>query len=450
VRNILVFALLFAAGAGASSPKTLRVERDDRSPRTGGRAFAKGGRAYAFLELFPDTGAGAGAACAGTNPTGAKGEAINFTRATVGTCLKGNATTGIVDGDLVKLTSGQPAVMPGGDGSGGLGILSEPSRTNDALRSEELCNAYWTNSATCTSDTTVAPDGTTTMETLSDSSGAASQGASRSITTSTATKHAWSCFVKAGTAAIATVSMTGAGDSAGDCSATVSGLSSTTATRAYCVSPAAYTGSLTAVTVSVVVGSATSDTGTIKVWGCQHEDTATTGVTSYIPTVASAVTRDFTVIDLPAAIATPSAFSVAATLVSPDNLYSAGGTATPVVLGSGTLGSTTAPSTYVWFYSAVAGGRLAVDTSGVVSAGTATYDPFASAFSSRVVRVSMSHTGSLINACQEGVCAAGSASTLGTPTFTRLILGRWSGTVTNHFNGVIKRICVDTTATGCL
>lgn len=47
------------------------------------------------------------------------------------------------------------------------GILMEPGRTNQTIRSQEFGNAAWTvGSGSITSDTTVAPDGTTTADTM--------------------------------------------------------------------------------------------------------------------------------------------------------------------------------------------------------------------------------------------------------------------------------------------
>jgi hypothetical protein len=66
---------------------------------------------YAFFEFAPASGAGMGTACACTTPTGAKGEALTFTRAGDATCSKqGLATTGIANGDLVACTGNQPRV----------------------------------------------------------------------------------------------------------------------------------------------------------------------------------------------------------------------------------------------------------------------------------------------------------------------------------------------------
>lgn len=128
----------------------------------------------AFFEFAPASGAGVGTECACAAVTGAKGEAMTFTRASSGTCTKGAnglRTTVIADGDLVTCSTDQPRVMRDADGA--LAYLAESTRTNVALRSQEWDNAAWVkyrdgaaalpvvsavNSAT-------APDGTVTADT---------------------------------------------------------------------------------------------------------------------------------------------------------------------------------------------------------------------------------------------------------------------------------------------
>ena len=123
----------------------------------------------AFFEFAPASGAGMGTACACTTPTGAKGEALTFTRTGNATCSKqGLATTGIADGDLVVCTANQPRVESSG---GVLGLRVEGARTNSVLRSQELDNAAWTLDfagggviPTRTANAATAPDGTPSAE----------------------------------------------------------------------------------------------------------------------------------------------------------------------------------------------------------------------------------------------------------------------------------------------
>lgn len=247
---------------------------------------------YAFFEFAPASGAGMTAACACTTPTGAKGEAMTFTRASSATCLKGGTTTGIADGDMVTCSSNQPRVMPGGDGTGGVGLLVEGARTNSCLRSEEICNAAWSDVGTpsCSADQATGPFGTQTMDQLTDNDGAAFEGRTQSIATTSATVHSVSCFVKAGTATAASITLVGTGSSTGDCTGTATGLSATTSTRVTCSSAAAYAGTLTAVAITIRVGTVVGDQGTLLVEGCQHEVSAAFP-SSYISTAGATATR---------------------------------------------------------------------------------------------------------------------------------------------------------------
>lgn len=141
-----------------------RVFRSDGAARV----MRAGADDYAFFEAFPASGAGTTSACSTTAPTGAKGEALTFTRASSATCTKtatgGLATSGIANGDLVVLTNNQPRVEY--DSAGVLGLLVESARTNQALRSEEFDNAAWNkiSGVTVTANAGTAPDGTSTAE----------------------------------------------------------------------------------------------------------------------------------------------------------------------------------------------------------------------------------------------------------------------------------------------
>lgn len=236
-----------------------------------------------------------GAVCAGTAPTGSKGEALTFTRASSATCTKtatgGGIATGIAVGDLTTVTSDQPRVEY--DFAGVLGILKEAAGTNDGLRSEELDNVAWTSTAAVTANAATPPNNTSQIsnaEQLSDVSAAAFQGSCQTIVTTSATTHTFYAHVRAGTATTAQITMVGTGSSTGDCSATVTGLSGTTWDILSCTSPAAYAGTLTAITVCVNVGNTVAITGTIMAWGADHK-VASVGRTSYVPTTAAAATR---------------------------------------------------------------------------------------------------------------------------------------------------------------
>lgn len=97
-------------------------------------------------------GYGAGE-CTGASILGSRGEAITVTRASAQTCTKG-------DGTLVALTSNQPATT-------GAGVLVEPAGTNVRIYSSEQENVAVSKvGVTVSANDVLAPDGTTTADTL--------------------------------------------------------------------------------------------------------------------------------------------------------------------------------------------------------------------------------------------------------------------------------------------
>jgi hypothetical protein len=133
------------------------------------------------------------------------------------------------------------------------------------------------------------------MDTITDNDAVAFEGRAQAIASTSATFHAASCYVKSVSGATAaSITMVGTGSAAGDCTGTATGLSTTTSTRVFCISPAAYAGTLTSVAVTVRVGTVVADQGTVAVEGCQHETwDATYGyLTSYIDTTSAAATRN--------------------------------------------------------------------------------------------------------------------------------------------------------------
>lgn len=134
--------------------------------RLGGRS---GSPQQPVFRFAPSTGAGMTEECACTSPTGTRGEALTFARASSAMCTKGNEWSSIDNGDLVLCSTDQPRVMRGGTGAGAKGLMVESARTNSVLRSQELENASWGNSGTAPvirADHGVAPDGTTTADAI--------------------------------------------------------------------------------------------------------------------------------------------------------------------------------------------------------------------------------------------------------------------------------------------
>lgn len=400
------------------------------------RASDRAGVGGVLFEFAPANGNGMSAACACTTVTGSKGESLGFTRTSAAYCTKGAINTGIAVGDMVQCSTGQPRVGSG-DGSATLGLLMENFTTNVAIRSEEAENAVWTAIAAVTANTDTSPANTATADTLTDSSAAVVQTICQTITTSSLTADAFGIFVKAGTVTGATVTMTGTGNSLGNCSATVTGLSSTTWTRAQCGSAAAYAAGLTAVTVCVGVGSTVAEQGTIKVWGAQMEQvSASSGsaLTSYIPTTTVGVVRQAEVTALAPGIISPVASrgSAAATYV----LQSVAGIG-PNTTGAGLVGGGSA--TRLLYLNTANSVRVYDETNEIIRAQTVTQ------FVAR--RASSSWTGATLTSFDATGGTNTSGAFDGTMNTTAFTIGLVPGIGT--VSGYIKLVCVDNTTTGC-
>lgn len=119
------------------------------------------------FQFAASSGAGMGAVCSGTAITGSAGQVVTFTRASAMSCLRHGETTGIANGDMVMLAANQPAVQPGGDGSGAVGLSAWESRTNSTPNS--MAFDAWTlfsntSNPVVTANNTVDPLGTTTAD----------------------------------------------------------------------------------------------------------------------------------------------------------------------------------------------------------------------------------------------------------------------------------------------
>jgi hypothetical protein len=185
------------------------------------------------------------------------------------------------------------------------GILVEEARTNLLTYSEQFDNGIWQvlSGATKTANTTVSPDGTTNADTITATSN--SSGVYQTQTASNSTVYTTAAYFKAGTGSEVRFGLTNQNESANAyyaftlagagsfVSFSITGFTATSASITSagngwyrCVvtgtSPASGT---TAVGPMIRLSAA----GTAFVWGAQLE--AGAFATSYIPTIASTVTR---------------------------------------------------------------------------------------------------------------------------------------------------------------
>jgi hypothetical protein len=275
---------------------------------------------YASFEFAPASGAGMGAACACTTPTGAKGEALTFTRAGDATCSKqGLATTGIANGDLVACTANQPRVESSG---GVLGLRVEGARTNETLRSQQIENAVWATTVagvaapTITADFAVAPDGTTTADRVQipacPNAGYDASGVNQT-SGAIASPSSSSVYLKANSGT-PSVSVCMYGITTGTRTCTQFALNTSTWTRAVVPNVTNTGGMNMEIACENRTGSYSGATNTgaadILVWGAQSE--AGAYATSYIPTVAASATRNAEAASLTMASSVGPSFCLAA------------------------------------------------------------------------------------------------------------------------------------------
>jgi hypothetical protein len=324
------------------------------------------------------------------------------------------------------------------------GLLIEEQRVNLLLYSEQFDNATWTKSAvTITANATAAPDGTSTADKLTPDVTLASHFAGQTVTT-TAVAHTYSAYLKAGgyswailyaagvnqgvyfdlangvvgssfIGAPTSSSITPVGNGWYRCSITFTATTGTAA-RVYASS---------ANTVSTFAGDGTSG---IFLWGSQLE--AGAFATSYIPTVASQVTRSADVATMTGTNFSSWYNQTQGTLVSAFSSFS------PTSASNAAWTISDETNSNRWFAFAVSSTiRSFMATGGVTQAsidvGTyAANTVFKSAFA-----ISANSVQSAVN----GIL--GTEDTAATvPTVVRLTVGASAIATTNFLNGHIRQI----------
>lgn len=400
---------------------------------------------HPILQFAIQSGIGMTAACTGTTPTGTLGETLTFSRASSGTCLKHGTTTGIANGDLVTVSTDQPRVMPGGDGTSWSGILVENAVTNLALRSQEIDNVVWTKSAggagvapTVTADFAVAPDNTTTAERVQFGACPTLNDASLVYQIGLGTSNAYtgSAFCK-GTSADQTISVCVFGSGGGAICSQVTCFASSWSLISQTSVITTNGGPVFGCNhSSAYAGNASTGAADVLLWGAQYE-LSLGAPTSYIATAGAAATR--------ATENGKAYFTISAT--------------TFPALGSVSLGAT-------WVWNSTAGTALQgvvalydnsnganpffalIQNLGTMRAYSSNFGYFGSGANTDVSNAAIwADSASASHQLNGGtITTIGSAGLISAPT--RLIIGSWSDNVSSSaINGVVKSVNLDNSST---
>lgn len=231
---------------------------------------------------------------------------ITFTRASTATFVGSN---GLIQSSAINTPrfDYNPATLAA------RGLLIEEQRTNIFLQSETFDNATWNKiNATVTANASVSPTGASTGDALVENTTTGSHGLQQFMSYTSGVSYTISCYVKAGTRSWVRIAfpsgafsggpgsfynLSGAG-ALGVASGTPTGRSITAVGNGWYRITLTATATATAggntITLAAVADNNSFYAGVagaeaLYLWGAQNE--AGTFVTSYIPTVASTVTR---------------------------------------------------------------------------------------------------------------------------------------------------------------
>ena len=320
------------------------------------------------------------------------------------------------------------------------GLLIEEQRTNLLLRSEEFDNESWTKTgATVTANSTVAPDGATTADTLTSS--VSVDTVTQTVTfTSNGSKSA-SLFLRAGTAGTTFFQIRDTTASATRGSATITwiaGVPSAVAGSGGTIEGVENFGNgwyrVKLICAGVVAANTNqfriqpdsgTGTGSVIAWGAQLEEGSF--ATSYIPTAASQVTRTLDVAAITGANFSQWFNAASGTLLTEFTPSTVSGTRTVAAINDNTSNESIHIRTISAdpFFTVTDGGVVQANLdAGSIAAGT-TYK-IAGAYALNDFAVSING----------GSVVAGTSGTL--PTVTQLEMGSLAST--NFLNGHIRSI----------
>lgn len=424
MRFLVALLALFSAN---ESPRFERFNRGTGLAR--GRVDQSSGETVyvPFFEMATASGTGMGTECACTAITGTKGEAITFSRTGGAWCRKADFTFTYCSG------ANTPRVTVGETGQTILGLMVERDAQNLLLRNRDLSNAAWTKTnATCTRNLVGLDGSSSTATTCTATAGNAT--ASQSVTASGT--RATSFFVKritgAGTIRVSRDNGSNWIDITSDISTDWKRVQpQSCGNETKCVSKS---GLSTNVTNPTIVFEIATSSDAIGLDFIQDEDR--TWATSPIDTAGSAVQRLRETALLTALSANFTTYSMAADIrpeflsesyaVNLSNASSRNDLSTS--LGTGAIrfegywgGTMTASSPVGW----------TANTPGTWH------------------RVAGQWNGTAPKACMDGTCNTGTGTNTTQATMTEFKIGYavFAGTNTQ---GVIRKVCLDNTATGCI